>query len=268
MIADVNDGTHPVTATLDQTLAADNQLMVDTKAPAVSVTAPAAGMVVANGETVTITVTVTDTTAVSVEVDVSGLDLTQTDMVGLTAGTGDSYGVDIEISTDNTEAKNGMKTITVTATDAAGISGEGSVMVELRNAISFTSMIPSGISLFHVPLDDPNFNTISDLRTELGDKVNSLVAYDAAGRLEPSSDNIPIAGGRGIIVSLSSEATVTFAGEPWGRGTAEITLEAGDANLIGLPLDIEGVDNISHIIGLDAAIEGVYPNLTDFVAAA
>ena len=135
VVADVNDGTHSVTATLgDQTLAADNQLMVDTKAPAVSVTAPAAGMVVANGETVTITVTVTDTTAVSVEVDVSGLDLTQTDMVRLTAGTGDSYGVDIEISTNNTEAKNGMKTITVTATDAAGISGEGSVMVALRNA--------------------------------------------------------------------------------------------------------------------------------------
>ena len=148
VVEDVNDGTHSVTATLgDQTLAADNQLMVDTKAPAVSVSAPAAGMVVANGGMVTITVTVTDTTAVSVEVDVSGLDSTQTDMVGLTAGTGDSYGVDIEISTNNTE-RNGMKTITVTATDAVGISGEGSVMVDLRNAVSFTSMIPDGISLF------------------------------------------------------------------------------------------------------------------------
>ena len=120
-----------------------------------------------------------------------------------------------------------------------------------------------------MPLDDPKFNTIGDLRAAIGaDKVNSLVAYDAAGRLEPSSDSIPIAGGSGIIVSLSSEATVTFAGEPWGGGTAVITLEAGSDNLIGLPLDIEGVDNISDIIGLDAAIAGVYPNLTDFVAAA
>ena len=135
--------------------------------------------------------------------------------------------------------------------------------------LSFTSTIPAAISLFHVPLDDPKFNTIGDLRAAIGaDKVNSLVAYDAAGRLEPSSDSIPIAGGSGIIVSLSSEATVTFAGEPWGGGTAVITLEAGSDNLIGLPLDIEGVDNINQIIGLDAAIAGVYPNLTDFVAAA
>ena len=181
-----------------------------------------------------------------------------------------AYSADVTISerSEGNEADNGAKAVTVTATDMAGKSAMSEpVMVTLQNSISFTSMIPAGISLFHVPLDDEKFNTIGDLRTELGDKVNSLVAYHE-GRLEPSSDNIPITAGLGIIVLLSDAATVTFTGEPWGDdGTAEISLEAGDANLIGLPLDIEGIDKISDIKGLDAAIAGVYPNLTDFVAA-
>ena len=85
--------------------------------------------------------------------------------------------------------------------------------------------------------------------------------------MEPDSDDIPITAGRGIIVSLSSEATITFEGEPWGDdGTAQISLKAGSDNLIGLPLDIEGIDKVSDIKGLDAAIEGVYPTLENFVA--
>ena len=250
VIADVNDGTHPVTATLGgETLAADNQLTVDTTAPAVSVTAPAAGMVVANGGMVTITVTVTDDTDVSVEADVSGLDSTQTDMVGLTAGTGDSYGVDIEISTNNTE-RNGMKTITVTATDAAGISGEGSVMVDLRNAVSFTSMIPDGISLFHVPLKVEGLDTVANLRAALGDNVIQIIAHRGGSDYDADSGDVAITADRGLIVVTNGGVEHKFVGEPWGSGTAMINVSTDGNNLIGVPVADPDVTMISDIIGL------------------
>ena len=162
------------------------------------------------------------------------------------------------------------QTITITAMDAAGNSSvPATAMVTLQNSLSFTSMIPAGISLFfHVPLDDDDFSTIGDLRTALGDKVNFLVAYED-GELEPDSDDIPITADLGIIVYLNSAAEITFEGDPWGGGTAVITLEAGDDNLIGLPLDIEGIDKISDIKSLfdEGVVAGVYPNFTDFVAA-
>ena len=260
------EGTYAVTVSLNgesETLA--NAFTIDTTAP--TVTASASPPMVADGETVTISATVTEAgTVSSVTADVSALDSTQTAMLTLAMAADGSYSASHPISDVNT-ALNGAKTITVTAMDAAGNSGEGTASVMLDNMLSFTSMIGDGITLFHVPLDDDDFSTIGDLRTALGDKVNALVAYQE-GRLEPSSDNIPITAGLGIIVSLSAAAEITFTGEPWGGGTAVISLEVGDANLIGLPLDIEGIDKISDIKGLDAAIEGVYPNLTDFVAAA
>ena len=250
VVEDLNDGMHSVTATLGgPPVAADNQLTIDTTAPMVSVTAPAAGMVVANGATVTITVTVTDDTDVSVEADVSGLDLTQTDMVGLTAGTGDSYGVDIEISTDNTEAKNGMKTITVTATDAAGISGEGSVMVQLRNAVSFTSMIPDGISLFHVPLDVEGLDTVANLRAALGDNVIQIIAHRGGSDYDADSGDVAITADLGLIVVTNGGVEHKFVGEPWGSGTAMINVSTDGNNLIGVPVD-SGDMMISDIIDL------------------
>ena len=267
------DDTYDVTVDIDDGGDTDTEadaFTIDTTGPKVTVS-DIEGTVADGGE-VMISATVSDGTGSGIDTvtaDVSMLD-TGADPVTLTDDDGDgTYIGSHDISVDNAEL-NGDKTITVTAMDNAGNGGESSTTVTLENALSFTSMIPSGISLFHVPLDDPKFNTIGDLRTAIGDaKVSSLIAYDAAGELEPDSDNMPIAGGSGIIVILhnGSEATVTFAGEPWSGDNAKITLEAGDTNLIGLPLDIEGVDKISDIIGLDAAIEGVYPNLTDFVAA-
>ena len=90
---------------------------------------------------------VTDATAVTVTADVSMLDSgAEKDSVMLTAGTGTHT-----ISEGNTNA-NGEYTITVTATDAAGNTGMGTVMVMLDNTRSYTSMIPDGVSLFSVPL--------------------------------------------------------------------------------------------------------------------
>ena len=248
----ITDGIYEVTVSLNGKTSEPATFTVDSTAPTVS--ASASAEMVADGDTVTISAMAADdgSGVASVMADVSMLDSTQ-GMVELMMGDDGSYSADVMISerSEGNEADNGTHAVTITATDMAGNSAMSEpVMVTLQNSISFTSMIPAGISLFHVPLDDEKFNTIGDLRTELGDKVNSLVAYHE-GRLEPSSDNIPITAGLGIIVLLSDAATVTFTGEPWGDdGTAEISLEAGDANLIGLPLDIEGIDKISDIIGL------------------
>ncbi len=277
------EGSHTITVYIGgEMMSATDMLIVDDTDPTVTVSDIEGP--VANGAEVMISATVSDAkmdssgdpitvsgvSSSSVMANVSMLDNQATEMVRLTDDDGDgTYMGAHTISMENTVA-NGMHTITVTAMDNAGNSGEGSTTVELENATSFTSTISSGVSLFHVPLNDPRFDTIGQLRAEIGDaKVNSIVAYDAAGRLEPSSDNIAIEGGRGIIVSLNTEATVTFEGEAWGTdGTATVSLEAGDSNLIGLPLMNDDVSMVSDILGLHAAIEGVYPNLTDFVAAA
>ena len=264
-------GSHTITVySGSEEMAAENMLIVDDTDPAVT-DASAEPATVKIGSELTITAMVTESGSgvSSVMANVSMLYTEEADPVMVMLTDDDNDGTYIgthDVSADNIAA-NGEYTIDVTAMDNAGNSGMDSATVMLENAVSFTSMIPSGVSLFHVPLDDPDFNTIGDLRAELGTAVNSLVAYDDEGRLEPSSDSIAIAGGRGIIVSLSSEATITFEGEAWGDGTAMISLEAGDANLIGLPLMVEGVEDIHDIMSLDAVIQGVYPNLTDFVAA-
>ena len=66
---------HSVTVTINGvSLAADDMLTVDNTMPSVTVTAPAAGITVINGQEITITATVTDATDVTVTADVSMLD--------------------------------------------------------------------------------------------------------------------------------------------------------------------------------------------------
>ena len=160
------------------------------------------------------------------------------------------------ISEDNA-AMNGVQTITVTAMDAAGNSGMGSITAELMNSLSFTSMIPAGISLFHVPLDVEGLDTVGDLETMLGNNVNLLITYDGTS-WNSRSDDVMITATLGILVSLSAETSVTFEGHAWGDGSSMISLQAG-SNLIGLPVDVEGVDMISDIKGLFD--EGVVTNI-------
>ena len=155
------------------------------------------------------------------------------------------------ISTEN-GADNGTHTITVTAMDAAGNSSDpATVTVTLLNTLSFTSMIPAGISLFHVPLDVEGLDTVGDLETMLGDSVNLLITYDGT-TWNSRSDDVMITATLGILVSLSAETSVTFEGNVWGDGSSMISLQAG-SNLIGLPVDVEGVDMISDIMGIFSA---------------
>ena len=149
---------------------------------------------------------------------------------------------------------NGSKTITVTAMDAAGNSSPmAEVMVMLDNMMSFTSMIPAGTSLFHVPLDVDGLDTVGDLKMKIGDAADLAIVYDSAtGSWNSRSDDVAITSSLGIILSMSAEATVIFDGDTWDGGTSTLSLSAG-ANLIGLPVNDPRVTNVSDIAGLFAA---------------
>ena len=144
---------------------------------------------------------------------------------------------------------NGSKTITVMAMDAAGNSAMDEVMVMLDSMLSFTSMIPAGTVLFHVPLNDDDVSTVGDLKTMLGDAVNHATIIESTGRLNTRSDEVAITADLGILLSMNAEATVTFKGDAWGGGTSTISLHVG-TNVIGLPVNDPRVTNVSDIAGL------------------
>ncbi len=244
-----DDGMYPVSVTVaNQSMAATGQLTIDGTAPTVTVAAIEG--TVANDGDVMISAAVADagTGVASVMADVSMLDDQQTAAVALTDADGDgTYTGTHTISAEN-GAANGSHTITVTAMDNAGNSGMGSTDVELLNTLTFTSTLPQGISLFHVPLDVEGLDTVGDLEAELGDNVNLLITYDGASWNSRSS-GVAITASLGILVSVSAETTVTFEGHAWAD--TSITLAAG-SNLIGLPVNDARVTNASDISGLFA----------------
>ena len=91
---------------------------------------------------------------------------------------------------------------------------------------------------------------MGDLKTMLGGAASLLIVYDYATRSWNSrSDSVPITADLGIVLSMSAQKTVVFRGDAWGDGTSEIRLQVG-SNLIGLPVNIPTVKNVSDIIGL------------------
>ena len=152
------------------------------------------------------------------------------------------------ISTEN-EADNGTYTITVTAMDAAGNSSvPATAMVTLQNTISFTSMLPASVSLFHMPLDDDEIDTVGDLRAALGGEDNvTLIASTFDGVLNFADDDMTIAADLGLLVNLLEGKEITFTGRAWGEGSAIINLNEG-LNLIGLPVNDDRIDTVSDIM--------------------
>ena len=254
------DGMYGVSVTLNAdattTMTVADALTIDSTDPTVTVTAPESAM---NGDEVMISAMVTDAGMISsVTADVSMLDSTQTDPVALPMGEDGAYSASVTISDENSHA-NGSKTITVTAMDAAGNSGEGEATVMLANTLSYTSMIPAGISLFHVPLDVDGLDTVGDLKGRIGNGSNLAIVYDhATGSWNSRSDDVAITADLGIVLSMGSAATYTFEGEAWDGGASMISLSAG-TNLIGLPVNDPRVTNVSDIAGLFA--EGVVSSI-------
>ena len=244
VVQEQHDGTHDVTVNIgDASATVANAVTIDTNAPIIS--GPSASpLTVGNGDMVTISATVTGAT--SVTADVSALDDTKTD-VSLTMANG-AYSASVTISEDN-DALNGSKTITVTAMDAAGNSATASAMVTLDNKMSFTSTIPAGTSLFHVPLDVEGLDTVGDLKAALGNVSLAIVYDSAAGSWNSRSDGVMITADLGMILTTTAAVTHTFEGQAWGGGASTISLKAG-SNLIGLPVNAPNVTNVSDIMTL------------------
>ena len=244
------DATYAVTVNLgDESGSADDMVTVDNTAPTVTVS-DIEGMV-ANGDTVVISAMVDDgdgSGVDSVMADVSMLDSTQ-GMVTLSMGTDGSYSKAITISEDNT-ASNGEKSITVTAMDAAGNSSDPvTVMVTLQNSISFTSMVTANLSLFHMPLDDDEIDTVGDLRAALGGDNVTLLAGVFDGNWGFADDDMTIAADLGLLINLREGKEITFTGGAWGEGSAIINLNEGP-NLIGLPVNDERINKVSDIMAI------------------
>ena len=249
------DGTHAVTVNLgDESGSADDMVTVDNTAP--TITDPSASPeMVADGEMVTISAMVDGAT--SVMADVSMLD-TEADSVELTDVDGDgTYTYMHTISAENAAA-NGEQTITITAMDAAGNSSDpATAMVTLQNLLSFTSMIPTGANLFHVPLNDPDITTVGTLRAALGDAVTSLIVRKDGGGWKPDSDDVMVTSDLGIYLVATADISHIFEGDVWEDTT--VSLEAG-ANLVGLPVNDPSVTMASQIGGLFA--DGVVLSIT------
>ena len=242
------EGTYSISVSIgDVMMSATEMLTVDNTAPTVTVTAPESA---ANGDAVMISATVMDASAISsVLANVSMLDSTQTDAVALAMGDDGAYSASVTISADNSHV-NGSKTVTVTAMDAAGNSGMGTASVDLNNTLSYTSMIPAGISLYHVPLDVDGLDTVGDLKEMLGDAVSLVIVYDhATSSWSSTSDDVMITADLGVVLSMASATTLTLEGETWDDGASMISLQAGP-NLIGLPVDAPNVTNVSDISSL------------------
>ena len=245
LAAGTQDGTYAITVNIGDVSESAGSVTVDNTAP--TVTASASPAMVANGDPVTISAVVTGD-ATSVTANVSLLDIGAASVALTDADADGTYTGMHTISADNVAA-NGEQIITVTAMDAAGNSSDATATVTLENALSFTSTLPQGISLFHVPLDEEGLDTVGDLETKLGANANLLITYDGTSWNSRSGD-VPITASLGILVSMSAATEVTFEGQAWADGS--ISLAAG-SNLIGLPVNDARVTNVSDIIGLFAA---------------
>ena len=220
-----------------------------------------------NGHASTITAVVSEAAIERVSADIAELYDKQprTEVMSLSDEDGDGTYTGSHTIRENNEAANGTKTVTVTATDKAGNEGSGSATVDLINTIDYTSMIPQGISLFHVPIavtaidDNPaTLSMVSDLYDALGDAVNYLITRDTntgnwnsylgPGRSSAASD-VAITADLGIVAVMNSPKTLTFTGNAWGEGESMINLQQG-LNLVGLPVNDARVTNISDIKNL------------------
>ena len=118
------------------------------------------------------------------------------------------------------------------------------------SALSFTSTLPAGISLFHVPLDDDTIDTVGDLRSRLGGSNVTFLAGIFDGAWDLVDDDMTITPGLGLYINLLEKKEVTFTGSGWGNGSSMINLKGGGLNLIGLPVNDDRVAKISDIMSL------------------
>jgi hypothetical protein len=81
-----------------------------------------------------------------------------------------------------------------------------------------------GLNLISIPLDDPDVTRVSDLAKVLGDKVSLIISYNIAqGKFQSftpttppgTPTDVPIEGGKSLIVSMKDAGSFDVAGNPW-----------------------------------------------------
>ena len=224
---------------------------------------------VANGDTVKLSIAAGESN-LTVKADISEVDTTQIE-IHLTenAAAPGSYIGYFTISEAN-EAKNGVKTITVTAIDKLDNESAAKTMLRLQNPSRFELLIPAGMSLIHLPLKTAQIDgrtvelsSVGDLFSSLPD-VHLLVWRDpGAGKWRSYRGDRDRGGAAdrtldddtGLIAIMGNSNRLRLTGYAVRDGASRINLAWG-TNLVGLPLD-GSVQNVSDLLKPDAVVNAV-----------
>ena len=158
-------------------------------------------------------------------------------------------------------AEPGMNTVFVSID---GISHTVALLtIESVSVPTFTLSIPRGTHGIHIPLDVRQINgqvasidTVGDLFNALGDAVNLIISLDGNGNWQSyigdetagSAADAEIRGDTGLIAVMRSPAALELSGVALGTGgVSQINVGPGN-NLVGIPLNPEGISTISDLL--------------------
>ena len=135
--------------------------------------------------------------------------------------------------------------------------------IESVSVPMFTLTIPRGTHGIHIPLnvkqingEDAAIDTVGDLFDALGDAVNFIISLDGGGNWQSyignesagSAADAEIRPDTGLITVMRSAKTLALAGDALGTGgVSQINVEVGN-NLVGVPLNPEGINKISDLL--------------------
>ncbi|MCH8295315.1 putative Ig domain-containing protein, partial [Candidatus Poribacteria bacterium] len=224
---------------------AETKVTIDTAIPVISA-ATIDKERVRNGESFEISVT-TEANA-TVSADVSQIDTTQT-TVPLEPVDG-MYKASVTVSEENT-AEDGMKTITVTVTDAVGNAAPPiEIQILLKQLSEFTLHLSKGLNFMSFPLKDERITRLSDFANLIEQDDVLIVFYDTdkakfSSWFEGAStfSDVEVRGDTAYIVILKEPVSVTFEGVAWDGMTA---LDKG-TNLFAVPVNVPEIKRLSDL---------------------
>ena len=176
-------------------------------------------------------------------------------------------------ATHATTDENGRAESTLTlgstpGTNTVRVSVEGNTQAVATLTIEtvrvFALSIPAGTHLIHIPLavnqingEDATIETVGDLYNALGDAVNYIITVGDDGGWKTylgdlsagSAADAAIGDDTGLVVVMSDAKTLELVGDALGAGgNSMINIDVGN-NLVGLPLQPEGMSMISDLLG-------------------
>jgi hypothetical protein len=165
-----------------------------------------------------------------------------------------------------------------TAPTNVNIGSSTGLIVSMRNPIEITFRgngwqpgkieLNKGINLISIPLNDPDLKRVSDLAKVLGDKVSLIISYNVAqGKFQSftpttpagTPTDVPIEGGKSLIVSMKNIASFDVAGNPWENPSpppapAPIMVGSNSSPVLELDGIVTREDTGSAINGLSVTV--------------